>query len=773
MTQEIKTTLHSEIGKEWAHESAHLHVTGHAEYVDDIPELEGTLHAALGLSTVARGHIKSTDFSDVLALDGVEAVLTAKDIPGENRFGIIIDDERLLPDSRVAYWGQPLFVVVAQTYDIARRAARLARIEYEAETPLLAAEEAISRSETVVPARTARDGEPEPAIRASHHVISGHLKIGGQEHFYLEGQAAYAIPGEDRRMTIFTSSQHPSEMQAFVARILGWPSGRVTALCRRMGGAFGGKESQSYYFACLAALGAFKLNRPVKLRLDRDDDFMITGKRHAFDIDYMLAANKAGQLTAAVFEHRVSAGHSADYSGAVSDRAMFDATNAYFVPNFTCTSHRARTNIQSATAFRGFGGPQGMLGMEVAMETLALRRGEDPLDLRKRNLLTYGTNARLHYDHVIEDNVLPDLIETLESTSDYRRRRTDIDAHNAANPIIKKGICLLPAVFGVGFGATFLNQAGALVNIYADGSILVNHGGTEMGQGLNTKMLQIASNVLGVSPEKVIASTTDTSKVPNTVSTAASSGTDLNGMAVYNAAICLRERLATLATQLFGGKPEDVIFADDKVHSGSESIDFPALCEAAFFHQISLSATGYYRVPKVGYDFETFKGRPFHYYVYGAACSEVALDTLTGETRVLRVDMLQDVGKSINPALDRGQAIGAFVQGMGWMTTEELVWRDDGFLATHAPQTYKIPTGGDVPEDFRFAFFDNENREETIYKSKAVGEPPLKLSLSVFLAIWDAVASSTGRNLPPQLSVPATPEAILNALEIAERNRGV
>lgn len=752
-------------GDEQPHESARLHAGGRAIYTDDIPETEGTLYAAIGYSTVASGIVTSMDFTEVLACEGVVRILTAKDIPGSNQLGIVVHDEPLLAEVTVQYWGQPLFLVLATGVEAARKATLRAKISYQAHEPVLDPFVAKKAGHSVTPTRVVSRGNMADALKHAAIVCDGNIEIGGQEHFYLEGQVAYAVPGEDNRLIVHSATQHPSEMQQMVAQVLGWASARVTVLCRRMGGAFGGKESQSYIFTCLAALAAALTQRPVKLRADRDDDFLITGKRHEFWIRYQLAAAADGLIDAASFDHLIRCGYSCDYSDAVADRAVFHATNAYYVPNFYCESFRAKTNTQSATAFRGFGGPQGILGMEIAIEALALKLNMDPLDVRLRNLYGEGERTETHYGFHIEDNVLPELVTQLELTSEYRRRRAEIIAFNTVHRVLKRGIALMPVLFGVGFGATFLNQAGALIQVYADGSVIVNHGGTEMGQGLNTKLSQVVANELGLPADCVFCSSTDTSKVPNTVSTAASSGTDLNGMAALNAAKKLRSRLAQVAASHWNCDASEISFSGGKVHFRTRWLTFADLCAKAFIAQVSLSATGFYRTPKVAYDFTSFKGRPFLYYTYGAACSEVTIDTFTGELKVDRVDILQDAGRMINPALDRGQVEGGFVQGMGWMTSEELVWRSDGFLATHAPQTYKIPTSRDTPTNFNVSFFANENKEDTIHRSKAIGEPPLKLALSVYLAVWDAVASVGGRLKAPQLRVPATPECILRAIK--------
>jgi xanthine dehydrogenase large subunit len=760
------------VSREAAHESAVLHVTGAARYTDDLDEVPGTLHAAIGLARQAHARIEHLDLDAVRAMPGVQGVFGARHIRGANRLGIIVADEPLLAEDTCTYWGQPLFVVVALTREQARRAAALAVARCTPLPAVLDPEQARAVGLEVVPGRTAVCGDPAAAMSTAAVRVQGRVDAGGQEHFYLEGQVAYAVPGEQGRLTVHAATQHPSEMQQMVAKVLGCPSAAVTVLCRRMGGAFGGKESQSSITTCLAALAAHHTGRPVKLRLDRDDDMLATGKRHAFRIGYAAGAGPDGRIVALDLDHLVDCGHSADYSGPVADRAVFHATNAYQVPALRCTSFRARTHRQSATAFRGFGGPQAVLGMETAIEHLAHALGRDALDVRKANLLGPANGQRLHYGFELHDNVLPELVEQLEQTSRYRARRRDVAASNRCEPVLRRGLCLMPSLFGVGFGATFLNQAGALVQVYTDGSVAVNHGGTEMGQGLYTKVAQVVADELGVPLAQVLCSATDTGKVPNTVSTAASSGADLNGMAALKAARTLRERLAPVAARLLGCEPAQVRFAAGQVSGGGRSAGFAAVCAQAFVDQVSLSATGFHRVPKVGYDFATLQGRPFLYHTYGAACTEVVVDTLTGESRVLRVDILQDVGRSLNPALDRGQVEGGFVQGMGWLTTEELVWAADGRLATASAQTYKIPSSRDVPPVFEVELFERANVEETVGRSKAIGEPPLHLAVSVHLALLDALRQAAPAGGFPRLRAPATPEAVLQALDALENAAG-
>ena len=752
-----------------AHESAHLHVSGRATYIDDLPVLPGTLHAAFGLSPVAHGRIRGINLDAVRAAPGVVTVLTAQDIPGANKIGIITHDEPLLADGMVEHVGQPVFIVAATSHEAARKAAKLAQWDIETLPAVFDARQAQAQSLAVAMPRDLSRGTPDAVLQASARVVRGSMSIGGQEHFYLEGQVAYAQPRADGTLLLHSSTQHPSEMQQLSAKLLGLQANQIEVQCRRMGGGFGGKESQSHFFALGAALLAMRLNRPVKLRADRDDDFMITGKRHAFEIDYAASFDAQGVLTAARYDHIVKCGFSADYSAAVADRAVFHADNAYFVPQVRCTSYRAKTNTQSATAFRGFGGPQGMMGIETALDDIATALGKDPLDIRLANLYGKTTNNVTAYGTTIKDNVLPTLMRELEATSNYRARRAAIRAWNAASPIYKKGLALTPVIFGVAFGATLLNQGGALVQCYLDGTVLVNHGGTEMGQGLHTKVLQVVANELGLPLSVVRISATDTTKVPNTPSTAASSGADLNCMAAWQACQTLKSRLQSVVSAALAQEPSTVRFFEGRIGTDAKSLSFTEACRATFAAQISLSATGFYRVPDIGYDFATMQGRPFYYYAYGAAASEVIIDTLTGESKVTRVDILHDVGRSLNPALDRGQIEGAFVQGMGWLTTEELVWDANGALRTHAPSTYKIPVASDVPANLRVALFDNANVEDTIYKSKAVGEPPFMLALSVFYALRDAIASVADHRVAPKLDAPATAERILFAVEALKR----
>jgi len=760
------------IGAELAQDSARLHVAGAADYVDDIPEPRGCLHAAVGKSTIAHGRILACDLAAVRAAPGAVVVLEAADIPGINDVGPVIHDEPILADRLVQYVGQPIFAVAATSVKAARRAALLARVEYEPLPAVLTIDEALGLGSFVLPTEKLARGDAAGAIATAPHRLAGRFRCGGQDHFYLEGQISLAGPGDDGGMHVHCSTQHPSEVQHQVAHALGVPSNTITVECRRMGGAFGGKESQAALFACVAALLARRTGRAVKFRVDRDDDMMQTGKRHAFRYDYEVGFDDDGRIRGIDLTLASRCGFSADLSGPVNDRAMFHVDNCYFLENIALTSYRCKTNTVSDTAFRGFGGPQGMFAIEYVLEEIARHLGLDPLDVRRRNLYSSAPRDETPYRMKIEDNVMPQLAARLEQSSRYRERRAEIAAWNRGSPVLKRGIALTPVKFGISFTATHYNQAGALVNLYTDGSVLLNHGGTEMGQGLYTKVAQVVAHELGVTIDRVRITAADTSKVPNTSATAASSGSDLNGMAAQAATRALRERLASIAEKHFGIAASEIRFAANKVRAGERELPLAELAAIAHRARISLSATGYYATPKIHYDRKTFSGRPFFYFAYGAAVSEVLVDTLTGENRVVAVDVLHDVGKSLNPALDRGQLEGGFLQGVGWLTMEALWWNERGELMTHSPSTYKIPTCRDWPERFYFEWFGAPNREETIHGSKAIGEPPLMLALSVFHALRDAVASLADYRLSPRLDAPATNEAILLAVqELVQREQ--
>ena len=753
------------VGEAIPHDSASLHVSGEALYTDDIQEPKGLLHLAVGMSTKAHARILNIDLSAVRDAPGVIDVMTAEDIPGENNCGPVVADDPVFAPGLVQYVGQAVFAVTAETVDQARKAAKLGVIEYEELEPILDPRTAVDAGSFVLPSATMKRGDSGTAIANAAHRIKGSLSCGGQDQFYLEGQIAMALSAEDGDMFVYSSTQHPGEIQHLVAAAIGKTSKDVVVECRRMGGALGGKESQPALIACIAALAAQKIGKPCKLRLDRDDDMIMTGKRHDFDIDFEVGFSDAGRIEGIEFMFASRCGMSADLSGAINDRAMFHCDNAYFLENATIVSHRCKTNTVSNTAFRGFGGPQGMFGIEGVIDEIARYLGKDPLDVRRENF--YGIDERntTHYQQTIEDNLIHDIVDELEKSSDYRCRVNDIAQFNAEHKLVKRGIALTPVKFGISFTATHLNQAGALIHIYTDGTVHLNHGGTEMGQGLFTKVAQVVAEELQIDIDRIKNMASDTSKVPNASATAASAGSDLNGKAAQAAARTIKKRLVKFATKYYSVAEDEVVFANNEVQVGDQRIAFQELIHRAWFARTSLSATGFYRTPRINYDRSTFSGRPFFYFAYGAAVSEFIIDTLTGEHRVLRVDILHDCGKSLNPAIDMGQIEGGFIQGVGWLTSEELWWNAYGELKTHAPSTYKIPTCSDLPVDFRVRMLESAtNREETIHRSKAVGEPPLMLSLSVFHAIRDAVASVGGNRKTPGLRAPATPEAVLDAI---------
>ena len=747
-----------------AHDSAIKHVTGQATYIDDIRAPAGTLHLAPGYAPLACGRVTNMDLEPVRNAPGVVTVLVAADIPGKNDISPKgIGDDPLIARDQVYFYGQVLFVVVAETRDQARRAARLARFATAPSMPAIDVDDALVAETTVLPEYKFERGEVEQEIERATKKLTAEFRLGGQEHFYLEGQVALAIPGEDGDMHVHTSTQHPSEVQHVVAEVLGLHDNAVTAEVRRMGGGFGGKESQATQWAALAALAAWKTGRPCKMRLDRDDDMSMTGKRHDCRVDYTIGFTHEGTLRSVDVAFAARCGHSEDLSLGVVDRTMFHADNSYFYPACRILTKRMRTNTVSNTAFRGFGGPQGMLFAERMMDHIAYVTGRDPLDVRKVNF--YGTGRdRTPYGMRVEDNILHELVDALELSSDYRNRRREIAEFNATNPVLKKGIALTPVKFGISFTLIHLNQAGALVHLYRDGSISLNHGGTEMGQGLYVKVAQVVAEEFGVGLDKVKITATSTAKVPNTAPTAASAGTDLNAQAALAACRQIKDNLYGFIDEKWNIARDRVQFRDGQVLVGNRTMSLGELANTAHMARVHLSSAGFYKTPLIHWDRERAQGRPFYYFAYGAACSEVTVDTMTGEMRVNRVDILHDVGKSLNPAIDIGQIEGGFVQGMGWLTTEELVWDSNGRLATHAPSTYKIPTSSDVPEDFRVALFESGgNREDSIFRSKAVGEPPLMLAISVFSAVTDALLSLKPA-IFPRLDAPTTPEAIMRAV---------
>ena len=764
MNKQIKGGTHQSI----EHESAHKHVSGRAEYLDDVIEPAGTLHAYLGLSTCANGKIKSMDLDAVRKAPGIVDVLTKDDIPGENDVSPTgLHDEPIFARGEVHFYGQPLFAVVAKTRDQARRAAHLAKVEYISEAPLLDVKSAKANgAELVTKPLKLKRGDAVSALENAPMRIKGEMEIGGQDHFYLEGHIAMAIPGEDDEVTVFSSTQHPTEIQHMVGHALGVSANAVNVQVRRMGGGFGGKETQGSLFAAVAAIAAKKHGAAVKIRPDRDDDMVATGKRHDFVASYDVGFDEAGKIHAIDAEFAARCGFSADLSGPVTDRALFHADNCYFIPNVELRSQPLKTNTVSNTAFRGFGGPQGMLGGERMIEEIAYALGKDPLEIRRANF--YGGEGKnlTPYHQVVDDSIIERIVDELEASADYQERRDAALEFNKTSRVLKRGIALTPVKFGISFTATWYNQAGALVHVYSDGTIQLNHGGTEMGQGLYTKVAQVVADEFQVDISTIKVTATRTDKVPNTSATAASSGTDLNGMAAADAAQKIKQRLIDFAVKEYDVAPEKVRFENNQVIVGEQAFSFADFVKTAYMNRVQLSATGFYKTPDIHWDRDAGKGTPFYYFAYGAAVSEVVIDTLTGEYFVERVDVLHDVGRSINEAIDKGQVEGAFVQGMGWLTTEELWWSKDGQLKTHAPSTYKIPVASDRPRQFNVNLVNwSENKKRTIRRSKAVGEPPFMLAISVLEALSMAVASVADYKTCPKLDSPATPERILMAVQ--------
>ncbi|WP_282094070.1 xanthine dehydrogenase molybdopterin binding subunit [Epibacterium ulvae] len=755
------------VTKPLPHDAAKLHVTGAARYVDDIPTPRDCLHLAFGLAEIARGHISSKDLDPVRRSPDVVTVVEAKDLPFINDVSASVHDEPMLSDGEIHYLGQPIFLVVARSHRAARIAARKAKITYQDTPPILTVDQALAANSRFEEGpRIWSSGDAETAISHAPHHVSDCFEIGGQEHFYLEGQAALALPQEDGGFHIHSSTQHPTEIQHKVAEAIGLPMHSVRVETRRMGGGFGGKESQGNALAVACAVAARLTGHPCKMRYDRDDDMMVTGKRHAFRITYEVGFDDNGRVQGISFLHHVNCGWAQDLSLPVADRAMLHSDNAYHLPNIRIESHRLKTNLQSATAFRGFGGPQGMVGIERVMDHIAHHLDLDPVTVRQRNYYPAPSAAPVTtpYGMPVTDFELHGITDKLLIDADYKTRRAEIESWNASQTHLKRGLGFSPVKFGISFTLTHLNQAGALVHVYNDGSIHLNHGGTEMGQGLFQKVAQVAASRFGVSMDRVKITATDTAKVPNTSATAASSGSDLNGMAVMDACNQIRTRMvAHLTSQPHCTGSDAVTFADNHVLIGDKRLSFAEAAKQCYEARVSLSATGFYKTPDLKWDRIKGQGRPFYYFAYGAALSEVVVDLRTGENRILRADLLHDAGSSLNPALDIGQVEGGYVQGAGWLTTEELVWDDKGHLRTHAPSTYKIPACSDAPDIFNVALWDQANPARTIYRSKAVGEPPFMLGISVYLALSDAVAQAG--NAYPALNAPATPEELWSACQ--------
>jgi len=758
--------IQSGVGKSNKHESAAKHVSGEALYIDDRLELPGMLHLCPRLSEHAHARIISIDTQPCYSVPGVVSVLTWQSVPGEGDIGPLEPGDPLMAKDLVEYAGQVILAVAAETPQAARQAAELAVIEYELLTPMLDVKEALEKEHFVQQPHVHQRGDVQAALARADRRLQGEFHIGGQEHFYLETQIALVVPGEDRSLQVFSSTQNPTEVQKLVASVMGLTMNKVTIDMRRMGGGFGGKETQAAGVACLCAVAAQQTGRPVKMRLARRDDMRITGKRHPFYIRYDVGVDKEGRFSGVKIELAGNCGYSLDLSGSIVDRAMFHADNAYYLGDALIVGYRCRTNTASNTAYRGFGGPQGMVAIEQIMDHIARELNLDPLEVRKRNYYGKETRNVTHYHQQVEGNLLDEMTAQLEASADYAARREAITAFNRSSPFLKRGLALTPVKFGISFTSSFLNQAGALILIYTDGTVQLNHGGTEMGQGLNTKVAQVVAEVLQIDVDQIQITATDTGKVPNTSPTAASSGADLNGKAAQNAAQILRDRLTEMLCRLHNCPAEQVSFSNGIVKVAEKHFTFPDVAQMAWLNQVPLSATGYYKVPGIHYDREAGRGTPFYYYAFGAACSEVIIDTLTGEYRLLRADILHDVGASLNPAIDIGQVEGGFVQGVGWLTCEELVWNAQGRLMTDGPASYKIPAIGDVPADLRVTLVENrKNPKETVFHSKAVGEPPFMLGISAWCALQDAIASVKDYQQHPLLDAPATPERVFWGVE--------
>lgn len=762
----FRAGMASGVGKSVKHESADKHVSGEAVYVDDRLEFPNQLHVYARQSDRAHARILRIDTRPCYEFPGVAIAITKDDVPGQLDIGPVVAGDPLLADGKVEYVGQVVLAVAADSLETARKAAMAAIVEYEDLEPVLDVVEAYRKKHFVLASHTHRIGDSASKLANAPRRLQGTLHIGGQEHFYLETQISSVMPSEDGGMLVYTSTQNPTEVQKLVAEVLGVPMNKIVIDMRRMGGGFGGKETQAAGPACLCAVIAHLTGRPTKMRLPRMEDMSMTGKRHPFYVEYDVGFDDDGLLHGIEMDLAGNCGYSPDLSGSIVDRAMFHSDNAYFLGNATINGHRCKTNTASNTAYRGFGGPQGMVAIEEVMDAVARSLGKDPLEVRKLNY--YGKTERnvTHYHQTVEHNVIHEMTAELEESAEYAKRRREIIAFNQKSPVLKKGLAMTPVKFGISFTATFLNQAGALIHIYTDGSIHLNHGGTEMGQGLNTKVAQVVAEVFQVDIERIQITATNTDKVPNTSPTAASSGADLNGMAAKNAAETIKQRLVDFLVREYKVTPEDVEFRNGQVRVRDHFLSFEEMIQKAYFGQVSLSSTGFYRTPKIYYDRDKAAGRPFYYYAYGVACVEVLVDTLTGEYRMLRGDILHDVGDSLNPAIDIGQVEGAFVQGMGWLTMEELVWNAKGKLETCGPASYKIPAIADMPIDLRVKLVENrKNPEDTVFHSKAVGEPPFMLGIAAWCALKDAVASLADYKVQPQIDAPATPERVLWGVE--------
>jgi len=743
------------------HESGSKHVSGYANYIDDIVEPEGTLYGAIGYSKKAHAIIKKLDLREVWKSEGIVSVVTSADIPGRNDVGPVHDGDPIFP-KKAEYFGQPLFAVAATSVELARKAVLKAKITYKTLKPVINVREALEKKLFVLKGKKIKKGNPIKKINKAKNYLKNSFTLGSQEHFYLEGQIAFVIPQEDNDFKVYSSTQHPSETQQIIAKMLNQKNNSINVEVRRIGGGFGGKETQSIIFASICTLLSKKTKRPVKLRMDRDDDILITGKRHDFYADYEVGFSDRGIIEGVKIKLLSRCGISPDLSGAINSRALLHIDNAYYLSDISVENYLCKTNTSSSTAFRGFGGNQGMMIIENIMDNVAKYLKKDPAEVRKINFYQKDTKNITHYGMKIQDNVINEIFNGLIKSSNYKKRRLSIKKFNSKSKYLKKGLAITPVKFGISFTTTHLNQAGALVHIYyADGSVHVSTGAIEMGQGTYTKIAQLIANELGLNFNKVKVSSTRTDKVPNTSASAASSTTDLNGAAAINAVHKIKQNLALFVKQKYKLKSDKAIYKNGMVKFKGKIFSFNLLIKEAYLNRVSLSSSGFYSTPKIHFNNKIFKGRPFLYFCYGASVSEILIDTLTGENKILSVDILHDHGRAINPAIEKGQIEGGFVQGAGWLTIEEVNWKSNGELVTHSPSTYKIPAVNDMPEKFNIKIFKNINKENVVNKSKTTGEPPLMLGMSVFFAIKDAIASVGNYKIVPNLNAPATPEAIL------------
>ena len=746
------------------HESAVKHVTGKAIYTDDISEPKNLLHAVIGYSNCSKGVIKKIDYKDVLSSEGVVDIITEKDIEGINDVGPIFKGDKIFTSKNIEYYGQPIFAVIAKTNNLAKKAALKVKIDLKISKPIVSIEEALKKKSFVLKPKHLTRGNIKDGFKKSDNILKGKLYSGGQDHFYLEGQIAMTIPQEDNNFLVYSSTQHPSETQQIIGKVLKQNYNSIHVIVRRIGGGFGGKETQSFLFAAITSIAAKKLSKPVKLRVDRDDDMIMTGKRHDFLFDYEVGFKNSGEILALKIMMASRCGISPDLSGAINDRAIYHIDNAYFLPNIEINSYRCKTNTVSNTAFRGFGGPQGMFCIENIIENIAQKLNREASEIRKINFYKDKIKNTTHYGMRITDNVIEDIFNKLIKKSNYKKRKAEINNFNKKNKVLKKGIAITPVKFGISFTTTHLNQGGALVHIYTDGSIHLNHGGIEMGQGLMTKLALVASNEFGLNYENIKISSTDTEKVPNTSASAASATTDINGAAIVNAINNIKSGLNEFIYDYFKTNSK-IKYENNFVYFDKRKISFKELINTAYLNRIPLSSSGFYKTDKINVNTKTLQGRPFLYFTYGAAVTEVIIDKLTGENKILQVDIIHDVGNSINKRIDKGQIEGGYIQGLGWLTTEEVSWKSNGILTTHSPSTYKIPTAGETPFKFNVEIYDRGfNKEKVINRSKAVGEPPFMLAISSFIALKDAVYNANKGKNSENLIAPATAENILKSL---------